>query len=99
MTIKKTIKDITQMIMKITQMTIDRFNKPDIREAYIKMVSIIMKCKTEEQLNNAGRCLRNYERLVQNSHLYPNITRAFRRRTVNDLSSLIRLKRKEYRDF
>jgi len=75
------------------------YRQADIHEVYAKCVNVIMKCRTEEQLNNAGRCLRNYERLVQNSHLYPTISKPFANRTVNDLLSLLKLKRKEYIDF
>ena len=85
-------------IKGIMEYNIERYNKPDIREVYGKMVNIIMKSKTEEQLNNAERCLRNYERLVQNSYLYPTISKSFVNRTVNDLLSLIGIKRKAYLD-
>lgn len=80
-------------------MSIKGYKQPDIREAYNKTVNVIMKCRTEEQLKNAGRYLRHYERLVQNSYLYPTISKPFANRTVNDLLSLLRLKRKEYMDF
>ena len=98
MTIKKKIKDITQMIMKTTQTTIDGFNKPDVHEAYSKCVNVIMKCRTEEQLNNAGRYLRNYERLMQNSYLYPTISKPLAKRNVTNLLSLLRIKRKQFLD-
>lgn len=98
MTIKKKIKDITQMIMKTTQTTIDGFNKPDVHKAYSKCVRVIMKCRTEEQLRNAERYLRNYERLVQNSYLYPSISKSFAVKTTNDLLSLIKLKSKAFDD-
>jgi hypothetical protein len=78
--------------------TIDRYGKPGVHQAYRKTVDVIMKCKTEEQLKNAGRCLRNYERLVSNSYLYPNISKAFTRRTTNDLLSLIKLKGRAFND-
>jgi len=75
------------------------YRQADIHEVYAKCVNVIMRCRTEEQLNNAGRCLRNYERLVQNSKLYPTLTKSFKRRTANDLRSLLKLKGKEYMDF
>ena len=78
---------------------LERYSKPNVHRAYNKCVDVIMKCRTEEQLKNAGRCLRNYERLVQNSYLYPALTKSFKRRTANDLRSLLRLKSKEYTDF
>ena len=77
---------------------IERYSKPDVHEAYSKCVRVIMKCRTEEQLRNAERCLRNYERLVQNSYLYPSISKSFTVRTTNDLLSLIKLKSKAFDD-
>ena len=98
MTIKKKIKDITQMITKTIQMTNNEFKKPDIKQAYDKCVEVIMKCRTEVQLDNARRYLRNYERLMQNSYLYPTLSKSFKKRTAHNLLSLIRLKRKEFYD-
>jgi hypothetical protein len=86
------------MIMKTTQTTIDRFNKPNLHDAYNKAVRVIMKCRTEEQLEAAGRYLRNYERLMQNSYLYPSISKPFKVRTVSNLLSLLRIKRKAFLD-
>ena len=86
------------MIMKTTQTTINGFNAPDIHEAYSKCVNVIMKCRTEVQLDNARRYLRNYERLMQNSHLYPTISKPFVKRNVTNLLSLIRIKRKSFYD-
>ena len=97
--IRKTIKTITQMIMKTTQMTNRRFIQPDMREAYSKCINVIMKCRTEEQLNNAGRYLRHYERLMQNSYLYPTIRKPLADRSVSNLLSLLKIKRKEFLDF
>ena len=77
---------------------IERYSKPNVHRAYSKCVDVIMKCRTEEQLRNAGRCLRNYERLVQNSYLYPSITKSFTIRTTNDLLSLFKLKSKSFDD-
>ena len=74
------------------------YRQADIHEVYAKCVNVIMKCRTEEQLRNAERCLRNYERLVQNSYLYPSITKSFTIRTTNDLLSLIKLKSKSFDD-
>jgi hypothetical protein len=75
-----------------------RFIQPDIREAYSKAIKVIMKCTTEEQLMNAERYLRNYERLMLNSYLYPNISKPFAYRTANGLLSLLRIKRKDFKD-
>lgn len=80
-------------------MNYNEFTPPNLQEAYSKTLYVIMKCKTEEQLKNAGRYLRNYERLMQNSHLYPNIDKTYTHRTVNSLLSLLKIKRKEYIDF
>ena len=99
MTIRKKIKDITQTIMKITPTKNKGFYAPDIKEVYSKALYVIMKCKTEQQLNNAERYLRNYERLMQNSHLYPALDRKYIARTVNDLLSLLKIKRKDFKDF
>ena len=96
--IRKTIKTITQMIMKTTQMTNRRFIQPDMREAYSKCIDVIMKCRTEEQLNNAERYLRHYERLMQNSYLYPTIRKPLADRSVSNLLSLLKIKRKEFKD-
>lgn len=74
------------------------YNKPDIHEAYSKCVNVIMKCRTEEQLKNAGRYLRNYERLMQNSYLYPTIRKPLADRNVVNLLSLLKLKRKQFLD-
>lgn len=75
-----------------------RFIQPDIRESYSKAIKVIMKCTTEEQLMNAERYLRNYERLMQNSYLYPTIRKPLANRYVSNLLSLLRIKRKEYLD-
>ena len=72
---------------------------PNLQEAYRKTVYVIMKCRTEEQLNNAERYLRNYERLMQNSYLYPTISKPYAHRTANSLLSLLKIKRKEFKDF
>jgi len=98
MIIKKKIKGITQMIMKTTQMMIEGFNKPDIHEAYNKCIYVIMKCRTEEQLRNAERYLRHYERLMQNSYLYPSLTKSFKRRTTRRLLSILKIKSKDFKD-
>jgi len=98
MIIKKKIKGITQMITKTTQTTIEGFDKPDIHEAYNKCINVIMKCRTEEQLMNAERYLRHYERLMQNSYLYPTLTKSFKRRTVRRLLSILKLKSKDFKD-
>ena len=74
------------------------FPPPDIREVYSKGVKVVLGCKTEVQLDNAGRWLRNYERLVQNSKLYPSSSKPFAMRTVNSLLSLLRIKVKAYND-
>ena len=99
MIIKKKIKGITQMITKTTQTTIEGFNKPDIHESYNKCIDVIMKCRTEEQLRNAERYLRHYERLMQNSYLYPTIRKPLVKRSVSNLLSLLKIKRKEFLDF
>ena len=91
MIIKKKIKGITQM-------TIEGFNKPDIHESYNKCIDVIMKCRTEEQLRNAERYLRHYERLMQNYYLYPMLTKSFKRRTARRLLSILKIKRKEFLD-
>jgi len=90
-----TNRDIARSNME----SIQQFIPANPQEAYSKTLYVIMKCRTEEQLNSAERYLRNYERLMQNSHLYPNISKPFANRTVNDLLSLLKLKRKEYIDF
>jgi len=77
----------------------NEFTPPDLQQAYRKAVKVVMKCTTEQQLMNAERYLRNYERLMQNSHLYPTIKKPFAHRTVDSLLSLLKIKRKEYRDF
>jgi len=77
----------------------NEFTPPNLQEAYSKTLYVIMKCRTEEQLNNAERYLRNYERLMQNSHLYPTINRKYIARTVNSLLSLLKIKRKDFKDF
>lgn len=98
MIIKKKIKDITQTDMKIIQMMNKDFLPAGIKEGYLKSINVVMKCRTEEQLNNAGRYLRNYERLMQNSYLYPTIRKPLANRYVSNLLSLLRIKRKEYLD-
>lgn len=98
MTVKKKIKDIMKVNTKITQMMNKDFLPGDIREGYLKSINVVMKCRTEEQLKNAGRYLRNYERLMQNSYLYPTIRKPLANRYVNNLLSLLRIKRKEYLD-
>jgi len=98
MIIRKTIKDITQMITKTTQMMIEGFDKPDIHESYNKCIDVIMKCRTEEQLRNAERYLRHYERLMQNSYLYPSLTKSFKRRTTRRLLSILKIKSKDFKD-
>jgi hypothetical protein len=72
---------------------------PNLGDAYRKTIYVIMKCRTEEQLDNAERYLRNYERLMQNSHLYPTINKTYTNRTVNSLLSLLKIKRKDFKDF
>ena len=94
MIIKKTIKDITQTIMKIIPTKTKKGIGPDLHNAYKKAVNVIVKCRTEEQLKNAERYLEHYERLMQNSYLYPNITRSFKHRTASNLLSLLKIKRK-----
>ena len=98
MIIKKKIKGITQTDMKIIQMMNKDFLPAGIKEGYLKSINVVMKCRTEEQLNNAGRYLRNYERLMQNSYLYPTIRKPLANRYVSNLLSLLRIKRKEYLD-
>ena len=98
MIIKKKIKGITQTDMKIIQMMNKDFLPAGIKEGYLKSINVVMKCRTEEQLNNAGRYLRNYERLMQNSYLYPTIRKPLANRYVGNLLSLLRIKRKEYLD-
>ena len=99
MTIEKKIKDITQMIMKIIR-TKNRENiGPDLHDAYNKAVRVIMKCRTVEHLEAAERYLEYYERLMQNSYLYPTIGKSFKVRTVSNLLSLIRIKRKAFYDY
>ena len=98
MIIKKKIKDITQTDMKIIQMMNKDFLPAGIKEGYLKSINVVMKCRTEEQLKNAERYLRNYERLMQNSYLYPTIRKPLARRYVGNLLSLLRIKRKEYLD-
>lgn len=98
MIIKKKIKGITQTDMKITQMMNKDFLPAGIKEGYLKSINVVMKCRTEEQLNNAERYLRNYERLMQNSCLYPTIRKPLANRYVGNLLSLLRIKRKEYLD-
>ena len=97
-TIKKKTKDITQMIMKIIQTKTRENIGPNLHDAYNKAVRVIMKCRTEEQLEAAGRYLENYERLMQNSYLYPTISKSFKVRTVSNLLSLLRIKRKSFLD-
>ncbi len=98
MIIKKKIKGITQTDMKIIQMMNKDFLPAGIKEGYLKSINVVMKCRTEEQLKNAGRYLRNYERLMQNSYLYPTIRKPLANRYVSNLLSLLRIKRKEYLD-
>lgn len=98
MIIKKKIKGTTQTDMKIIQMMNKDFLPAGIKEGYLKSINVVMKCRTEEQLNNAGRYLRNYERLMQNSYLYPTIRKPLANRYVGNLLSLLRIKRKEYLD-
>ena len=95
---KKKIKGITQTDMKIIQMMNKDFLPAGIKEGYLKSINVVMKCRTEEQLKNAGRYLRNYERLMQNSYLYPTIRKPLANRYVSNLLSLLRIKRKEYLD-
>ena len=83
---------------KTTQMMNKDFLPGDVREGYLKCIDVVIECRTEEQLNNAGRYLRNYERLMQNSYLYPTIRKPLANRYVNNLLSLLRIKRKEYLD-
>ena len=98
MIIKKKIKGITQTDMKIIQMMNKDFLPAGIKEGYLKSINVVMKCRTEEQLKNAERYLRNYERLMQNSYLYPTIRKPLANRYVNSLLSLLRIKCKEYLD-
>jgi len=98
MIIKKKIKGITQTDMKIIQMMNKDFLPAGIKEGYLKSINVVMKCRTEEQLKNAERYLRNYERLMQNSYLYPTIRKPLANRYVGNLLSLLRIKRKEYLD-
>ena len=98
MTIKKKIKDTMKENTKTTQMMNKDFLPGDVREGYLKSINVVMKCRTEEQLKSAGRYLRNYERLMQNSHLYPTIDKTYTNRTVHSLLSLIRIKRKQFLD-
>ena len=74
------------------------YKAPDMHEAYSKCVNVIMKCRTEEQLEAAGRYLRNYERLMQNSYLYPTIRKPLADRNVINLLSLLKIKRKQFLD-
>jgi hypothetical protein len=98
MTIIKTIKDIMKENTKTMSMKNNEYKAPDLQQAYSKCINVIMKCRTEEQLRNAGRYLRNYERLMQNSHLYPTIRKPLAERSVSNLLSLIKIKRKEFLD-
>ena len=77
----------------------NEYTPPNLQEAYSKTLYVIMKCRTEGQLKAAERYLRNYERLMQNSQLYPTIDRKYIARTVNSLLSLLKIKRKDFKDF
>jgi len=93
------IRESIQKIGKIMSMNYNEFTPPNLQQAYSKTLYVIMKCKTEEQLDSAERYLRNYERLMQNSHLYPTIDRTYTYRTVHSLLSLLKIKRKDFKDF
>lgn len=80
-------------------MELAKYQPAGREDIYKKAVRVIMKCRTEEQLKSAERYLRNYERLMQNSYLYPSSSKPLDSRTVNGLLSLLRIKRKEYLDF
>lgn len=86
-------------IVRSNMENIQQFTPANPQEAYSKTLYVIMKCKTEVQLNSAERYLRNYERLMQNSHLYPTIDRSYTNRTVHSLLSLLKIKRKDFKDF
>lgn len=90
---------INRDIARSNMENIQQFTPANLQEAYSKTLYVIMKCRTEEQLKNAEKYLRNYERLMQNSHLYPTIDKTYTNRTVHSLLSLLKIKRKDFKDF
>ena len=94
---------ITMMIMKTIQTKTNREFQAYIREilpsAYWKTTKTIMSCDTEEQLEVCLRMIEHYERLMQNSYLYPTITPQQTKERAIRLYSLLRIKRKAFLDF
>jgi len=69
----------------------------DLDKAYAKTRAVIWSCNKEEHLEAGLRMVINYERLMQNFGPTSALGRRIGAGTVDDLLSLIKLKRKMIR--